>query len=78
MNRKDALALILAGPPQLYQGSGPPICTTPQQLAIFVTDSHMKIFVKEGPIATALRKHKYSQNSMCKNVYQIDPRTHPK
>ena len=31
VNRKDLWAPNLAGPPQLYQGSGPPNCTTPWQ-----------------------------------------------
>ena len=35
MNRKDLRAPTLEGPPQLYQGSGPPRYTTARQMTLY-------------------------------------------
>ena len=35
VNKKDLGAPTLAGPPLLYQGSGPPCCTPPRQPTIY-------------------------------------------
>ena len=42
--RKDLRAPTFAGPPQLYQGSGHPSCTTPWQPTIndYLTETELK------------------------------------
>ena len=57
VKRKDLQAPTLARPSQLYQGSGPPSCTSPQQPTIYVKHYHKLLFVIASKTLVVLSPH---------------------